>query len=69
MANTFKVKTDTGVTGEATIYTVGGSTTTVVLGRLELSICVPIDYIPSQPPIGRLCCQRILAHGSGSIDT
>ena len=34
MANTFKVKTDTGVTGEATIYTVGGSTTTVVLGCL-----------------------------------
>jgi len=34
MANTFKVKTDTAVTGEATIYTVGGSTTTVVLGCL-----------------------------------
>tara|TARA_R100000773_G_C4127369_1_gene59859 strand:- start:165 stop:482 length:318 start_codon:yes stop_codon:yes gene_type:complete len=32
MANTFKLKTDTNVTSEATIYTVGGSTTTVILG-------------------------------------
>ena len=34
MANTFKLKTDTGVTGAATIYTVGGSTTTVILGLI-----------------------------------
>ena len=32
MANTFKLKTDTNVTTTATIYTVGGSTTTVILG-------------------------------------
>tara|TARA_Y100000004_G_scaffold53836_1_gene59883 strand:+ start:199 stop:516 length:318 start_codon:yes stop_codon:yes gene_type:complete len=32
MANTFKLKTDTNVTSTATIYTVGGSTTTVILG-------------------------------------
>jgi len=32
MANTFKLKTDTNVTSVATIYTVGGSTTTVILG-------------------------------------
>ena len=34
MANTFKLKTDTNVTGAATIYTVGGSTTTVILGLI-----------------------------------
>ena len=34
MANTFKLKTDTGVTTAATIYTVGGSTTTVILGLI-----------------------------------
>jgi len=34
MPNTFLSKTDAGVTGNATIYTVGGSTTTVILGCL-----------------------------------
>ena len=34
MANNFKLKTDTGVTSSATIYTVGGSTTTVILGLI-----------------------------------
>ena len=34
MANTFKLKTDTSVTSAATIYTVGGSTTTVILGLI-----------------------------------
>jgi len=34
MANTFLSKTDAGVTGNATIYTVGSSTTTVILGCL-----------------------------------
>jgi hypothetical protein len=34
MANTFKLKTDTSVTSVATIYTVGGSTTTVILGLI-----------------------------------
>tara|TARA_R100001460_G_scaffold68117_1_gene108635 strand:+ start:229 stop:546 length:318 start_codon:yes stop_codon:yes gene_type:complete len=34
MANAFKVKTDTNVTGNASIYTVPSSTTTVVLGCL-----------------------------------
>ena len=32
MANTFKVVTKAGVTSEDTIYTVAGSTTTVILG-------------------------------------
>ena len=32
MANTFKVVTKAGVTSEDVIYTVAGSTTTVVLG-------------------------------------
>ena len=34
MANTFKSETDAGVTTLATIYTVGGSTTTVILGLI-----------------------------------
>jgi len=34
MANTFLSKTKAGVTSNATIYTVGGSTTTVILGCL-----------------------------------
>jgi len=34
MANTFKVVTVAGVTSISTIYTVGGSTTTVVLGLI-----------------------------------
>jgi len=34
MANTFKVKTDAGVTGLATTYTVPGSTTTIVVGMV-----------------------------------
>ena len=34
MANTFLSKTGAGVTGNATIYQVGGSTTTVILGCL-----------------------------------
>ena len=32
MANTFKLKTKAGVTSLATVYTVPGSTTTIVLG-------------------------------------
>ena len=34
MANTFKVKTKAGVTSLATVYTVPGSTTTVVVGLI-----------------------------------
>ena len=34
MANTFKVVTKAGVTSEDIIYTVGGSTTTVILGLI-----------------------------------
>ena len=34
MPNTFKSKTDSGVTGNASIYSVPSSTTTVVLGCL-----------------------------------
>jgi hypothetical protein len=34
MPNTFLSKTKAGVTSNATIYTVGGSTTTVILGCL-----------------------------------
>ena len=34
MANTFKVITVAGVTSESTIYTAGGSTTTIVLGLI-----------------------------------
>ena len=34
MANTFKVITVAGVTSQSTIYTAGGSTTTIVLGLI-----------------------------------
>ena len=34
MANTFKSETDAGVTTQATTYTVGSNTTTVILGLI-----------------------------------
>ena len=40
MANTFKVVTKAGVTSADVIYTVAGSTTTVVLGMMVLILWI-----------------------------